>query len=90
VVTQVQAGSSGVEVEANAQSALQGAQEAEQRMHSLPEPETNVASVLQGAQEDLNVLDNFEETYLQPLKIFDALIGGIADVCKTTSRSELN
>lgn len=76
---EVQAGPSGVEVDANAQSALQGAQEAEQRMHSLPEPEITVASVLQGAQEDLDVLDNFEETYLQPLKIFDAVIGEISD-----------
>jgi hypothetical protein len=90
VVMQVQAGPSGVEVEANAQSALQGAQEAEQRMHSLPEPEITVASVLQGAQEDLDVLDNFKETYLQPLKIFDAVIGEISDVYRPSSRSELN
>jgi hypothetical protein len=90
VVTQVQAAPSGVELEANTQLALQGAQEAEQRMRSLPEPETTVASVLQGAQEDLDVLGNFEETYLQPLKIFDAVIGEISDVCRPSSRSELN
>ncbi|KIK32138.1 hypothetical protein CY34DRAFT_182822, partial [Suillus luteus UH-Slu-Lm8-n1] len=73
-----QAGPSGVEVEANTQLALQGAQEAEQRMRSLPEPEITVASALQGAQEDLDVLENFEE-YLKPLKIFDAVIGEISD-----------
>ncbi|KIK42083.1 hypothetical protein CY34DRAFT_12587 [Suillus luteus UH-Slu-Lm8-n1] len=76
---EVQAAPSGVEVEANAQSSLHGAQEAEQRIHSLPEAGTTVASVLQGAQEDLDVLDNFEETYLKPLKIFDAVIGEISN-----------
>jgi hypothetical protein len=90
VVTQAQAGPSGVEVEADTQLALQGAQEAEQRIHSLSEPEITVASALQGAQEDLDVLDNFEETYLKPLKIFDAVIGEISNVCRPSSQSELN
>ncbi|KIK33348.1 hypothetical protein CY34DRAFT_715693 [Suillus luteus UH-Slu-Lm8-n1] len=84
------AGPSGVEVEDNTQTSLHGAQEAEQRMHSLPEPEIAVASFLQGAQEDLDVLDNFEETYLKPLKIFDAVIGEISNVCRPSSQSELN
>ncbi|KIK32514.1 hypothetical protein CY34DRAFT_18997 [Suillus luteus UH-Slu-Lm8-n1] len=76
---EAQAGPSGVEVEANTQTPLHGAQEAERRMHSLPEPEITVAPALQGAQEDLDVLDNFEETYLQPLKIFEAVIGEISN-----------
>jgi hypothetical protein len=85
---QAQAGPSGVE--ADTQSALHGAQEAEKNMHSLSEPGAAVASALQRAQKDLSVLDNFQDTYLKPLKIFEAIIGEIANVCRPSSRSELN
>lgn len=90
MVTQVQAAPFGVEAEANAQLALHGAQEADKHMHSLSGPGVAVGSVLQNAQGDLDALDNFEDTYLQPLKIFEAVIGAIADVCRPSSRSELN
>jgi hypothetical protein len=77
VFTQVQAD---VKAEANTQLALQDAQEAEKHMHSLSEHETTVVSVLQSTQKDLDAIDNFEDTYLKPLQIFDVVIGEIADV----------
>jgi hypothetical protein len=87
LVTQVQAD---VKAKANTQLVLQDAQEAEKHMHSLSGRETTVVSVLQSAQKDLDTVDNFEDTYLKPLQIFDAVIGEIADVCKPSSRSEPN
>jgi hypothetical protein len=87
VFTQVQAD---VKAEANTQLALQDAQEAEKHMHSLSEHETTVVSVLQSTQKDLDAIDNFEDTYLKPLQIFDVVIGEIADVCRPSSRSEPN
>jgi hypothetical protein len=87
VVTQVQAD---VKAEANTQLALPDAQEAEKHMHALSGHETTVVSALQSAQKDLDAVDDFEDTYLKPLQIFDAVIGEIADVCRPCSQSEPN
>ncbi|KAG2339592.1 hypothetical protein BDR05DRAFT_938889 [Suillus weaverae] len=76
----VQAAPSGAEEEANTQSALQDAQEAAKRIHPLSGPATTVASVAQDAPVDLDAAYNFQDTYLKPLRIFDSVIGEIADV----------
>jgi hypothetical protein len=80
VVTQVQAGPSGVEVEADIQSELRDTRQAAQRMHPLSGPAMTAASVGQDAQGDLDTADGFQDTYLKPLRIFDDVIGKIADV----------
>jgi len=49
-------------------------------MHPMSGPAITVASVGQGAQADLDAADGFRETYLEPLRIFDDVIGKIADV----------
>jgi hypothetical protein len=49
-------------------------------MHSLSGPPNTVASAGQDAQDDLDAVDNFQDTYLKPLKIFDSVIGEIANV----------
>jgi hypothetical protein len=74
-----------VKVEADTPLALQGTHKAVDDMHSLSGHQTTVVSVLQGAQKDLDAVDNFEDTYLKPLQIFDAVIGEIADVCRPSS-----
>ncbi|KAG2335671.1 hypothetical protein BDR05DRAFT_1006571 [Suillus weaverae] len=76
----VQAAPSGVEEEAITQSALQDAQEAAKRIHPLSGPAITVASVAQDAPADLDAAYNFQDTYLKPLRIFDSVIGEIADV----------
>ncbi|KAG1867251.1 hypothetical protein DFJ58DRAFT_911672, partial [Suillus subalutaceus] len=78
--TEAQVAPSGVEVEAGTQSALQDAQQAVQRMHPLLGPVITVASVGQDSQADLDAAYGFQDTYLQPLRIFDDVIGKIADV----------
>ncbi|KAG2357414.1 hypothetical protein BDR07DRAFT_1380145 [Suillus spraguei] len=67
-------------VETDAKSALQEAQEAVKHMRSLSGPAIAVVSEAQGAQED--IVDSFQDTYpyLNPLKIFDVVIGRLADV----------
>ncbi|KAG1852102.1 hypothetical protein DFJ58DRAFT_841965 [Suillus subalutaceus] len=75
-----QAASSGVELEADIQSALWDAQEAARRMYPLPGPAITVASVDQDAQADLDAADGFQDTYLKPLRIFDTVIGEIANL----------
>ncbi|KAG1837504.1 hypothetical protein DFJ58DRAFT_145428 [Suillus subalutaceus] len=65
-----------VQVEADAQSA----REAVEDMHSLPGHATTVVSLFQGAREDLDTADKFQDTYLEPFKVFDDVIGKIADV----------
>ncbi|KAG2362424.1 hypothetical protein BDR07DRAFT_1376502 [Suillus spraguei] len=77
---EVQAAPSGAEVEADIQSALQDTQEAAKRINPLSEPAITVDSVVQGAQDDLDAVDSFQDTYLEPLKIFDSIIGKLADV----------
>ncbi|KAG2369129.1 hypothetical protein BDR07DRAFT_852877 [Suillus spraguei] len=71
---------SAVRVEADTQSALQDTQGAASHIHSLSEPAITVVSDLQGAQEDLDAADSFQDTYLEPLRIFDTVIGTLADV----------
>ncbi|KAG2151029.1 uncharacterized protein EDB93DRAFT_1103260 [Suillus bovinus] len=71
---------SDLEVEADVQSALRDAQEAAKQMHSLSGPVITVTSAAQDAQADLTAVDGFQDTYLKPLKIFDHVIGKIADV----------
>jgi hypothetical protein len=39
-----------------------------------------MASVGQDAQADLDAADGFQDTYLKPLRIFDSVIGEIANV----------
>ncbi|KAG2351399.1 hypothetical protein BDR07DRAFT_32913 [Suillus spraguei] len=72
---EVQAAPSGAEVEADTQSALQDTQEAAKRINPLSEPAITVDSVVQGAQDDLDA-----DTHIEPLKIFDEVIGKLADV----------
>ncbi|KAG2102507.1 uncharacterized protein F5147DRAFT_762472, partial [Suillus discolor] len=69
-----------VEGEADTESALQDAQEDVKHIHLLSGPVTTAASVTKGAQEDLHDASSFQETYLQPLRIFDDVIGKIADL----------
>ncbi|KIK32150.1 hypothetical protein CY34DRAFT_19251, partial [Suillus luteus UH-Slu-Lm8-n1] len=85
--TSAQAAMPGAEVEADPQSALrdaqpalQDAQPAASRMHPLSGPAITVTSVGKDAQADLDAADGFQDTYLQPLRIFDAVIGEIANV----------
>ncbi|KAG2353382.1 hypothetical protein BDR07DRAFT_1383215 [Suillus spraguei] len=65
-------------VEADTKSALQEAQEAASGMHPLSGPTIAVDSEAQGAQED--IVDSFQDTYLNPLRIFDVVIEQLADV----------
>ncbi|KAG2364435.1 hypothetical protein BDR07DRAFT_1375105 [Suillus spraguei] len=79
---------SGVEVEVHTQSALQDARHATKRMHPLSGSAITAVSVDKNAQADVNAADSFQDTYLKPLRIFDAVISEIANVCKPSSRSE--
>jgi hypothetical protein len=69
-----------VKVEADTQSALRGAQHAAVRMHPLSGPAINMVSVGQDAQADLTTADDFQNTYLRPLRVFNAVIGEIENV----------
>jgi hypothetical protein len=75
-----QAVPSGVEAEADSQSALRGADQAAKRTHPPSETAITVVSVAQGAQAYLDAADSFQDTYLKPLRIFDAVIGEIGNV----------
>lgn len=70
-------------------SALQEAQQATNLIHPLAGPAITPVSVGQGAQGDLNTAGNFQDTYLKHIRIFDDVIGQIADVW-TPFQSELN
>jgi hypothetical protein len=72
-----------VEAEVDTQSALQDAQEAEKRMYPL-------SPAGQDVQADLDASDSLQDAYLKPLRIFDQVIENITDVCRSSSRSELN
>ncbi|KAG1869428.1 hypothetical protein DFJ58DRAFT_911289, partial [Suillus subalutaceus] len=78
--TSVQMAPSGLEMEADTQSALQDTQEAVKHMHSRLGPATTVVSPVQDGQDDLDDVDMFQDTYLEPLRIFDDVIEEIADV----------
>jgi hypothetical protein len=49
-------------------------------MRLLGEHATSAASAANNSPADLAAADNFETTYLQPLKIVDAVLEKIADV----------
>ncbi|KAG2369132.1 hypothetical protein BDR07DRAFT_1371699 [Suillus spraguei] len=81
LISGVRTAPSVVAVEAGSRSPLQDAQEAAaNRMHSLSGLAMAVDSVLQDAQEDLDDADSFQDTYLEPLRMFDTVIGKLADV----------
>ncbi|KAG2158608.1 uncharacterized protein EDB93DRAFT_1334540, partial [Suillus bovinus] len=71
---------SDVEIEADTESALRGAQEVANRMHPLSGPAITAASVVEGGPEGLDAANDLPETYLKPLRIFDDVIGKIADL----------
>ncbi|KIK39900.1 hypothetical protein CY34DRAFT_807748 [Suillus luteus UH-Slu-Lm8-n1] len=71
---------SGVEQDVDPQSALQNAKEAVQLMKPPSGHMTSGASTAQNASADLETAFNFQDTYLQPLRIFDSVIGTLADV----------
>ncbi|KAG2338716.1 hypothetical protein BDR05DRAFT_1041822 [Suillus weaverae] len=77
---EVQAAPSGVEEEANTQSALQDAQEAAKLIHPLSGPAITVASYAQDAPADLDAAYTFQDTCLKPLRIFDSVIGELANL----------
>ncbi|KAG2105115.1 uncharacterized protein F5147DRAFT_762011 [Suillus discolor] len=59
---------------------LQGAREAAENMTLLGERVTSFVSKVKDGPEDLAAADDFQTTYLQPLKIFDAVIENLASV----------
>ncbi|KAG2104713.1 uncharacterized protein F5147DRAFT_762057 [Suillus discolor] len=77
---EAQAGPSGVKVEDDVQLVLRDAQVATEHMHSPSGHVITVASAGKDAQEDLDTAGKFGDTYLKPLKIFDAVIGEITDL----------
>jgi len=50
-------------------------------MHSCSGPATTVVSLVQDAQEDLDAVDSLQDRYLEFLRVFDAVIGEVANVC---------
>jgi hypothetical protein len=61
-------------------TALRNARDAADQMNTRLGPPGLVASEGQNGLADLDKTDNFEATYLKPLKIFDSVIGTLADV----------
>ncbi|KAG2365666.1 hypothetical protein BDR07DRAFT_1549246 [Suillus spraguei] len=59
---------------------LHDASEGMQSMKPLGTHATSVASAAKDAPEDLDTADNFQTTYLQPLRIFDTVIENLANV----------
>ncbi|KIK45029.1 hypothetical protein CY34DRAFT_574316, partial [Suillus luteus UH-Slu-Lm8-n1] len=77
---EVQAAPSDVQVGDDTQLAIRDAQQAVTRMLPLSGPAITVASVGQDGPADLDAADGFQDTYLTPLRIFDTVIGEIANV----------
>ncbi|KAG1836871.1 hypothetical protein DFJ58DRAFT_917517, partial [Suillus subalutaceus] len=71
---------SGAEQGADPQLALQNAKEVVKDMNLLSGAVGSGASAAQNASADLEDAYNFQDTYLQPLRIFDSVIGKLADV----------
>jgi hypothetical protein len=69
-----------VKERADPQQALQDAEAAAEGMKSLAGCVQYIATAAQGAPADLYTADNVQDTYLRPLKIFDAVIEKIANV----------
>jgi WD40 repeat protein len=80
VVAQVHAAPSDAEDEADLQSVIRDTQQAAKRMHPLLGSAITVACAGQDAQTDLNAIDDFQDTYLKPLRIFDPVIAEIGNV----------
>jgi len=59
---------------------LQGACEGTESMRLLGQRVTSVASAASNASADLAAMDDFETTYLQPLRIIDTVLEKISDV----------
>ncbi|KAG1819391.1 hypothetical protein DFJ58DRAFT_739431 [Suillus subalutaceus] len=81
--SQVQATASGKEEGPNPQlvdAELQGARDGAQSMGLLGRHATSMASAVSNAPADLAAADDFEATYLEPLKVIDAVLEKIADV----------
>ncbi|KIK33198.1 hypothetical protein CY34DRAFT_723105 [Suillus luteus UH-Slu-Lm8-n1] len=64
----------------SAGAALQGAHDGVQSMKSLGKRATSAASAGVNAPANLDAVDNFETTYIQPLKIADAVLDTITGV----------
>jgi hypothetical protein len=82
-VSQVQAAAPGEEKGPDPQSVnaeLQGACDGTQSMGLLGRHATSMASTVNNGPADLAAADDFEATYLQPLKIIDAVLEKIVDV----------
>ncbi|KAG2136354.1 uncharacterized protein EDB93DRAFT_1106911 [Suillus bovinus] len=77
---EVQDAPSGMEKAADPKSALQRAKEAVKGMKLLSKPVQSAVSTTQNASGDLEDAYNFQDTYLKPLRIFDNVIGKLADV----------
>ncbi|KAG2129048.1 uncharacterized protein EDB93DRAFT_1340734 [Suillus bovinus] len=77
---QVAPGPSMVKQSIDPQSALRSAKEDAQRMHPLLGHAETVADVAQNVPTGLDTADNLAATYLGPLRIFDSVIGKLADV----------
>jgi len=65
---------------ADPESALQNAKEAVTLMKPLSGHVISGASTAQNASTDLDAAYNFQDTYLQPLRIFDSVIETLAEV----------
>jgi hypothetical protein len=65
---------------ADLQSTLQNAKEAVKLMKPLSGHVRSGASTAKNAPADLDAAYNFQDKYLQPLKIFDSVIGTLAEV----------
>ncbi|KAG1740766.1 uncharacterized protein EDB91DRAFT_1131312 [Suillus paluster] len=60
-----------------------------QRMNLLENHATSMASSGQNAQADVDIADNFQATYLEPLRIFDTAIEKIAKVVSPPGQQSL-
>jgi len=80
VVAQDQDAPSGPEQGADPQSALHNAKQAVKGMNLLSKPVESGVSAAQNTPAALEDVYNVQDTYLQPLRIFDKVIGELADV----------
>jgi hypothetical protein len=71
---------SGVEQGADQQSLLRDAKEAVKGMNLLSGPSGSGLSAAKNAPANLEDAYNFQDTYLQPLRIFDNVIEKLANV----------
>jgi hypothetical protein len=85
VGAQVPAASSGAEIPdlQSVDAGLRDAREGVKSMRQLGKHSTAVASAVKDGPEDLDAADNLQTTYLQPLRIFDRVVGELANVWAT-------